>query len=356
MLKLAVLTFLIGYAYAGFYEESAKYWIPKINAKERWQAGYNPYLAGKSLEDIKRLMGTKLDSPKPKAPMKDFRLAKGSKAAPLPTTFTAGLSNWTKCQSTIAYIKDQADCGSCWAVAASEVIADRICIGNYKNLPPTKGKLNENRPLIDMSAEQILSCCSFCGDGCQGGYIDKAMGFWAWMGVVTGGWYGSNCGCQSYSIQPCPPSGCSGPEPPTPACRSTCDAGYANTYANDKHFASSYYTLPDSSTYLQQEIYTNGPIECGYSVYENFMHYTGGVYDHTEGQRLGGHAVKIIGWGVENGEDYWLINNSWNITWGIKGQFKYLRGTDLGGMESQCAAGIAKIEQGTGFLLQCNQQ
>ena len=45
-----------------------------------------------------------------------------------------------------------------------------------------------------------------------------------------------------------------------------------------------------------------------------------GVYKHTTGQPLGGHAIKIMGWGTEQGEDYWLVANSWNPDWGDQGK------------------------------------
>ncbi len=44
----------------------------------------------------------------------------------------------------------------------------------------------------------------------------------------------------------------------------------------------------------------NGPVETHLDVYEDFMYYQGGIYEHIEGKMLGGHAIKIIGWGVEN--------------------------------------------------------
>ena len=50
-----------------------------------------------------------------------------------------------------------------------------------------------------------------------------------------------------------------------------------------------------------------------------------GVYRHTSGSVLGGHAVKMIGYGVEGGTKYWLVANSWNSDWGEKGRlFIYL--------------------------------
>ena len=48
-----------------------------------------------------------------------------------------------------------------------------------------------------------------------------------------------------------------------------------------------------------------------------------GVYKHVGGGKpLGGHAVKIIGYGTENGQDYWLVANSWSPRFGEKGWSK----------------------------------
>jgi len=66
----------------------------------------------------------------------------------------------------------------------------------------------------------------------------------------------------------------------------------------------------------------NGPVETAFTVYEDFMNYKSGVYQHLTGSVQGGHAVKIIGWGHESGLDYWLIANSWGTSWGIDGYFK----------------------------------
>jgi len=48
-----------------------------------------------------------------------------------------------------------------------------------------------------------------------------------------------------------------------------------------------------------------------------------GVYQHVTGGELGGHAVKMLGWGVENGTPYWLVANSWNTDWGDNGMLSY---------------------------------
>ena len=57
----------------------------------------------------------------------------------------------------------------------------------------------------------------------------------------------------------------------------------------------------------------------------------------------GGHAIRLLGWGEENGTPYWLVANSWNYDWGDGGTFKILRGEDHCGIESGVVAGIPKI-------------
>lgn len=47
-----------------------------------------------------------------------------------------------------------------------------------------------------------------------------------------------------------------------------------------------------------------------------------GVYKHHSSEELGGHAIKMLGWGVENDTPYWLVANSWNPDWGNHGKMK----------------------------------
>lgn len=58
-------------------------------------------------------------------------------------------------------------------------------------------------------------------------------------------------------------------------------------------------------------------------VNELFLAVTG-VYQHVTGEMLGGHAIKILGWGEENGTPYWLAANSWNNDWGDQGKSEYV--------------------------------
>ena len=74
------------------------------------------------------------------------------------------------------------------------------------------------------------------------------------------------------------------------------------------------------------------------TVYRDFMTYKSGVYVYTSGTLLGGHAIKMIGWGIENGVKYWLCVNSWNKYWGEKGFFKIIRGVNHMQIESSVVA------------------
>merc|ERR1711972_260834 len=77
------------------------------------------------------------------------------------------------------------------------------------------------------------------------------------------------------------------------------------------------------------------PHSVAFMVYKSFMSYKSGVYKKHFWELLpeGGHAVKMVGWGVEDGHDYWLVANSWSTTWGIEGLFKIARGINACGIE-----------------------
>jgi cathepsin B len=118
-----------------------------------------------------------------------------------------------------------------------------------------------------------------------------------------------------------------------PACPKTCNNGSAIVRVKATKHSSI------SAKNMQQEIYDNGPIEVAFTVYEDFKNYRSGVYKHVTGAKLGGHAVICIGWGVEGGTPYWLIQNSWGPEWGEQGHFKILRGSNHCGIEGTVYAG-----------------
>jgi len=68
-----------------------------------------------------------------------------------------------------------------------------------------------------------------------------------------------------------------------------------------------------------------GPVSAAFTVYEDFLTYDWSSdipYYYQTGESLGGHVVKIYGWGVDaNQQSYWICMNSWNNTWGKNGAF-----------------------------------
>ena len=92
-------------------------------------------------------------------------------------------------------------------------------------------------------------------------------------------------------------------------------------------------------------LYKNGPIAVSFEVYNDFLHYKGGIYRHTkfadELNRfnpfdLTNHVVLLVGYGQDpvSGLKYWVVENSWGEHWGEDGFFRIIRGTDECGIES----------------------
>ncbi|XP_059168822.1 cathepsin B-like [Physella acuta] len=303
-------------------------------ADTTWKAGRNFHPKDHGL--VRKLLGVpnmeKSEYLTRSLPRRQFKTKLSS--AKLPENFDPRVE-FPHCPS-LKEVRDQGNCGSCWAFGAVAAMTDRICIYS-------KGKEN-----FHFSAEDLLSCCESCGDGCDGGFPAEAWNFYQNTGIVSGGQYNSSEGCQPYLIPACDHhttghlKPCGGPELPTPPCKKVCEPSYTVPYAKDKHFGVKTFSISGEEN-IMQELVENGPVEAAFSVYSDFLNYKSGVYQHASGTELGGHAVKIIGYGVENGTKYWLVANSWNPDWGDKGFFKILRGRDECGIESQIVAGEPKL-------------
>lgn len=177
-----------------------------------------------------------------------------------------------------------------------------------------------------------------CGQGCDGGDPPTAFEYWVSAGVLTSQ-------CVPYPFAPCAHHVVSHQYPPCPqsdAQTPACDNGQCTSNAsgvpNTRYFGSNAWTLQGESDFMQ-ELYQNGPFGVAFSVYSDFPAYKGGIYKHTYGSYLGGHAVEVVGWGTENGVKYWKIKNSWNAAWGMNGYFKILRGSNECGIEQAGSAG-----------------
>lgn len=194
-----------------------------------------------------------------------------------------------KWRNKIHPIRNQGKCGSCWAFGATEALSDRFAIIYHND--------------VVLSPQHLVSC-DHSDYGCQGGSLSNAWSFMKTTGVVTEA-------CYPYT---------SGTSQESGRCESKCQNGKAFV-----HYHSTGYSKSKSVDETMTEIQFNGPVEAAFTVYEDFLNYKSGVYQHLEGKMLGGHAVKCIGWGTEGGVDYWLMANSWGSDWGENGYFKIKR-------------------------------
>ncbi|VVC31900.1 Peptidase C1A, papain C-terminal [Cinara cedri] len=251
----------------------------------------------------------------------------------LPKSFDAR-AKWYKC-SSIGQIYDQGNCKSSYAISVASAVTDRICIHSNGLEKPT------------LSAQQILSCCYLCGSGCNGGQHFESWDFYRRHGFVSGGGYGSNKGCQPYTIEPCQhvneglgvENACSRKPLYSPKCNLKCsNPKYGTRYAKDNH-RGTHYKVPGYTA--MKEIYENGPITASFYMHTDFIDYRSGVYSYQNGTYVTTQAVKIIGWGEdENGTPYWLAANSFNVYWGENGFFKIRRGANECYIEESMHAGL----------------
>jgi len=251
-------------------------------------------------DDVRGLMGTSLShiSEHLDETLDDAHYAALVADAAIPSNFSA-VENWP---GLVKPIRDQAQCGSCWAFSAAEVLSDRLAIVKKDATTPV------------LSPEDLVSCDK-SDNGCGGGRLPSAWSYLKSTGIVTDKCFPYGAGTGT-----------------APACSNKCADG--STWASSKVKAASSYAIKGVAN-MQKEIMTNGPVQVAFKVYKSFMSYKSGVYQKHWWELLpeGGHAVKIVGWGTESGTDYWLVANSWNTTWGLKGYFKIKRGSNQCGIE-----------------------
>merc|ERR1712117_645239 len=148
--------------------------------------------------------------------------------------------------------------------------------------------------------------------GCQGGFLSHAWQYATETGVVT---------------DTCFPYGAGNGK--APQCVQKC----VNNEPFKKYKAKNAYVIK-GPIHMQKEVMQNGPIQVGFLVYRSFMSYHKGVYHKLQkDQQEGGHAVKIVGWGMQGKIKYWTVANSWNTNWGEDGFFRIRRGHDECGIE-----------------------
>lgn len=185
-------------------------------------------------------------------------------------------------------IRNQAGCGSCWAFGATETLSDNLCVAKKAN--------------VVLSPQDLVSCDS-TDHGFKGGTLPNA-----WKYLVNTGAVADSC---------LPYTSSNGT---VAKCSSMCSSG--GTWAKYKCEKSN---MLDMEADIKWGVMQTGAAEAGMFVYEDFMHYKSGVYKHdntTSNMVLGGHALKIVGWGKDAiAGEYWTVANSWGTSWGMSGYF-----------------------------------
>ncbi|KAK2994995.1 hypothetical protein RJ640_030042 [Escallonia rubra] len=200
----------------------------------------------------------------------------------VPTTM-----DWRK-RGAVTAIKDQGDCGSCWAfaaVAAMEGI-NRLTAGE----------------LISLSEQEIVDCNRGGEDfGCMGGETESAFKF-----IIH------NHGLANESTYPY-----------------VANDGTCNVKKKTSHAAhiTGYETVPKNSESSLLKAVANQPIAVAVDA-DDFQFYESGVYSGGCGTELD-HEVTAIGYGTsKDGTKYWLLKNSWGTKWGENGYMRLKRDVD----------------------------
>merc|ERR1712183_117140 len=197
---------------------------------------------------------------------------------------------------------------------------------------------------MGLSAEDV--CFTASQDGCMGGDLTTPWSYIAEKGAVSGGQYQGSGPfgkglCKDYSLPHCHHHGPQGKDPypaegkpgcphaSSPEAPTSCDSDAKaphNVFGDDKYSFSGGVKSASGPSAIKFAIMQGGPVETAFTVYEDFENYVSGIYHHVSGKEAGGHAVKMVGWGVEDGTKYWKIANSWNPYWGEKGYFRIREG------------------------------
>ena len=211
----------------------------------------------------------------------------------------------------VSPVKNQMQCGSCAAFSSLAVI--ETC---FKKLIGVFGDYSEQQ-LIDCGYDNKTAA------GCDGAILDAYLR-WATK-TKTPLIHEYN---YPYLNQA-----------PKLTCPSNIPAYNQGAKVNTTYFSDGTEDL------LKKLVYIHGAVTTGVSAEKSFTSYMGGIFSGCTGNPVN-HAVTVVGYGTENGVDYWLIKNSWGTNWGENGFMKLKRGVGMCGIGSYVATVTCTTAEG----------
>lgn len=187
-------------------------------------------------------------------------------------------------KGVVTRVKYQGGCGSCWAFSATGAMEGQHA--------------RKTGRLESLSEQNLVDCCHRC-HGCGGGLMQSAF----------------RCVLEEGGIE-------SEFEYPYTAHDGVCKYEKRRAVAT----VTGWVNIPRTELALLQAVAVVGPISVGIDASSSFMHYRSGVYYDPECSPAHlNHGVLVVGYGTENGMDYWLVKNSWGSHWGDEGYIKMAR-------------------------------
>merc|ERR1712142_42531 len=111
----------------------------------------------------------------------------------------------------------------------------------------------------------------------------------------------------------------------------TCHKPY-KSFSQGAAITDGYWTMNGDEETLKRLVVENGAVLTFIKAHEGFGNYKGGVFEGCEPNVKPDHAVAVVGYGTENGQDYWLVKNSWGTSKGENGYYKLQRGVRMCGL------------------------
>jgi cathepsin B len=291
-------------------------------------------------------------------------------------------------KNLLSQVKNQGECGSCWAFASTSALADRF---NIQSLGQMNVDLSETKLVLcdfqgkelklthpEMGKDRIelsnLNRNSILDYACVGNTLYDSFRYLYEMGTTTSK-------CIGYDVLRTSDGGekkLGSVNNPTyiPTCNfiagpigDMCN-GFSLDYETGSEYGTparfyktiGFYSLSKKPSDIQKDIYLYGPLTSAIRVYADF--YTSDfktqVYKwDKKTPRVGGHAIEVVGWGIHTDQSsreetpFWWVKNSWGDKWGIDGYFMMEMGTDQCGIETNFIGCFPDFFYSIGFSL-CN--